>query len=229
MNLLEVNKIVEGRYDDDTATGTPAVAITQDDLYNFNLLLDIDRKYREEGLYLTNSHTEFYNAFELFDAVVEDELKEELFYAAKLGFFIKGVPSRLVYLLQLAIRKYTYPNYALAAIDRRVLAKYLKRGVLADGITIKDVIENLLGKSYQPLTEYTRAACYDDVAEVFVENTDRVMLVRKEFFEYFSNREDAKTVTYVKDEGVKVQDKLVRTLGNQLGITADEYDLRECM
>ena len=41
-----------------------------------------------------------FKTYELLDKVVSDDLKEELFYIAKTGFFFEGIPSKVVYLLQ---------------------------------------------------------------------------------------------------------------------------------
>lgn len=227
MTLLELNRIFEGKYIEEKGKADNQVQITEEDMIKFRELLTINDVF-SEGLSKTESATEYFHTYELLDRVVEDRLKEELFYTAKTGFFFEGIPSKVVYLLQRAIKRYNTPNNAINSIDVRVLSKYLKKGYLPENVTLKQVMENLIGREFQTLSESRLAVTYKDCVEVYVRNTDRVLIVPLSLESYFNSREDLEHVEYVKNIGVCIQGIPIRTLKGMLGVTFDEYDLREC-
>ena len=134
MNLLELNKIFEGKYIEKREKEEKQIQVTEENVIKFRELLMINDSFTE-GLNRTESAVEYFKTYELLDKVVSDDLKEELFYIAKTGFFFEGIPSKVVYLLQRAIKKYNTPNNAISSIDIRVLNKYLKKGYLPESVT----------------------------------------------------------------------------------------------
>ena len=227
MNLLELHKIFEGKYIEKREKEEKQIQVTEENVIKFRELLMINDSFTE-GLNRTESAVEYFKTYELLDKVVSDDLKEELFYIAKTGFFFEGIPSKVVYLLQRAIKKYNTPNNAISSIDIRVLNKYLKKGYLPESVTLKQVMENLIGREFQTLSEARLAVPYKDCIEVYVRNTDRVLIIPNTLEGYFNSREDLESVEYKKNIGVCIQDIPIRTLKNRLGITFNEYDLREC-
>ena len=228
MNLLQLNNILEGNYEAEVPMdGDSHKRITEADFNHFRELLVIDDAFTQ-GLQYTNSYKEYFDAYELLNKVVNPDLKEDLFYSAKLGFFYQGVPSRLTYLLHLALRKYHVPNYAINAIDIRYLARFLKRDELVGEVTIKQVIENLLGKSYLSLSKHRRCVKYGDIFEIYVENMDRVLILPEELEEITKSQEDLLSVEFVGNLGVCIRGIPIRTFAGKIGFTRNEYDLRGC-
>ena len=228
MTILEINRIVEGKYPSDAKPGKPEKTATLEQLEEFKLLLSINDAYLQK-LNQTEVAKEFYTACPLLDAVVEDDLKEDLFYATKLGFMYTGIPSKLVFLLKKGLKLVETPNRVIECMDMRLFGKYLKPGVLPEGITIKQILSNLIGTDYKTLTKARRKVKYKDFYEVYVDNTDRVVLLPECIAEQVDSSTDLKNVNYQKDIGVCVYNMPLRTFAGKLGITKDEYDLRECI
>ena len=108
MNLLELNKIFEGKYIEKREKEEKQIQVTEENVIKFRELLMINDSFTE-GLNRTESAVEYFKTYELLDKVVSDDLKEELFYIAKTGFFFEGIPSKVVYLLQ----RFSYFHFVL--------------------------------------------------------------------------------------------------------------------
>ena len=227
MNLLELNSIVAGKYTEGVGKNKTTRCITEEEFEDFRAMLSVNPANRD-FLNRTETASEFYEHVELADKYIDKEIKEDAFYAAKLGFFYAGVPSKLVYILRKAIRKYQSPNLALSAIDVRTISKYLKEGALPEGITIKNVIESILGRQCELLTSYRRKVKFKDWYEVYVPDVDRVLLLPEDLAKHIESLEDLENINYRKDVGVCVYDIPIRTMGNKVGVTVDEFDLRKC-
>lgn len=227
MNLLQLNEIFEGKYVDELKKSEVIKTITENDLNEFRELLSISDSF-SEGLNLTESYAEYFQTYEILGKSVNEDLKEDLFYAAKLGFFYEGIPSKIVYLLRKSLRKYNTPNNAISALDVRSISRYLKKGSLPEGVTLKMIMENIIGREFETITQYRRSVHFKEVTEVYVQNTDRVLVLPKELAVFVESQKDLESVQYVKNIGVCVHDIPIRTLGGKIGITFNEYDLREC-
>ena len=164
----------------------------------------------------------------------------ECFYATKLGYYMKNVPMRLVYILnKLNIsHQAKYVNVALnSAIP--LLSNYAKCKYTAEDGTeldIKSVIENVYGRSIKLINSSMRKVEYDDAVELYVPDekgkAGRVALLCPSMAKMLSP-EDCEKVYYNHSLGITLRTNNgeipIRTLGNRLGITRDEFDLRECI
>lgn len=227
MDLLQLNSIFDGKYTEELKKTDKNRTITIDDFNKFRELLSINESF-QSGLRLTDSSTEYFEAYDLLNMVVADEIKEDLFFTAKLGYFYEGIPSKIVYLLQKAIRSYNTPNNAISSLDIGRVGRFLKKGSLPDGVTLKQIMENIIGSEFQLLTKYRRSVQFKDSVEIYVENTDRVLVLPKDIAVLIESAEDLASVEYVKGVGVCVHGIPIRTLGGKIGLTLNEYDLREC-
>lgn len=228
MTLIAVNKLVDGKFPSDSIeadTNKKVQFTTQEDLEEFRQYLAINPQFMSL-LQMTDSHTEFFKACELLSKVVDKKLQEDLFYAAKLGFTYTDIPSKLVYLLRVAIRKTPSPNTAIESIDKTQLARYLKPGVLPEGITVKQVMTNLIGSDFKLLVPARRKAKYKDFYEVYVENVDRVVLLPETIASQITSRSDLCDINYKENTGVCLCDTPLRSLCGYFGIVKDEFDLR---
>ena len=228
MNLLKLNHIIEGYYEEELTQKTIDLYRigTEEEHIQFKNILNVSNIYTS-NMNMTEDYKEFFQAFELFRNVFPENLQEDIFYAAKLGFHFKGVPSKLVYLLKKSISTYTSPNVAVSAINRMAWGRFLKRGSIQDGITIKTVIDNLLGEAYTPLSEHRRKVKYRDWYEVYVENVDRVVLLNEEIARSIDSLDDLRNVKFSEEKGVLVYDSPLRVIGPYVGIINDDFDLRK--
>lgn len=228
MKLLELLDLCDGKFknvEETKQSKSKKRLCTLDEFNTFKEWLAFNEIYLY-GLKDTEESDEFYAAYEFLRELTPDEIKEDVFYATKVGYILEGVPSKLVFILKKALSKYKTPNVALSAIDRRLLSKYLTKDSLPAGITIRLIMEDILGCTITLLSEYKKSIRYRDVFEVYVENTDRVLVIPESMGDYVQTQQDLENVSYVKDLGVCLYDKPMRTLGGKLGVVTDEYDLR---
>ena len=230
MVLTTLNNLIDGKFDTKNSTEFKS-KFTIDELSEnvelFRELLLSNTKY-DNIFNKTDIPKVFYDACPLFQQVFPSRLQIEVFYATKLGFIYENVPSKLVYLLRLALKLTESPNLAIQALDEKQLAPYLKEEALPRDVTIKQIMANLLGTDFSLLTDTKRKVKYKDFYEVYVENVDRVILLPEDLAGYISSFEDLQNVNYKHDIGVCVYDTPIRTLGGRVGITFHEYDLRRC-
>lgn len=175
----------------------------------------------------TDNAYEFYEANEIMRELIPNDKKEEIFYALKLGFFFEGVPTKLTYLLKLGAKAHKYPNVMISSLNANQFDKYLTANHIVGKITILDIINSIYGHKCELLGKYKKRVVNNQAVEYYVPNTDRVLVVSPETAEYLSTAEDINALNYVKDVGVCIRDIPVRTLGGKIGLTVDEYDLRE--
>lgn len=225
MTLLELTKIVGGKYPKDAAP-MKYTSITQKELDEFIDMLNINEVYKQ-GIETTERPSEFYNAFALFDNAVPKGEKEELFYAAKLGFFYPEVPSKLVYILRKAVDAADSPNLAIEYLNTPAITEYICRGPLNCGITVYQLLCNLFGKSFKLLTSARRRAKFNDWWEYYIPDKDRVCLIPDDIAQGLSSREDLTSICYSEKMGVCVYEQPLRTMKGHLGITKNDFDLRE--
>ena len=227
MDLLELNSIFEGKYTGDKVVPKHRT-VTEEEFNEFKGLLGVSELY-VAALQNTEISSEFYDTCELLKRVISPEIQEDVFYAAKLGFYFEGVPTKLTYLLSKALKQYKYPNLAISAINRNSFGNYLKEGSLPEGVTVKRIISNLVGRPVTLLTKVNRKAETKLCCEMYVNNTDRVILLPRDISDQISTLEDMENIQYVEGVGVCLGDIPLRTFGGRTGLTKSDYDLRECM
>ena len=229
MTLLELNKLIDGKWAKDVEARKSVIkTATPEQFKTFRKYLAINDAYRDL-ITKTDSSTEFFESCPLLLSAVDEDVAEDLFYAMKLGFMYNDVPSRLVYYLQKAMRMAESPNLAISMLSGSEMKKYLRPGAIASDITVKQILTNLFGCEFKLLTTATRKVRFNDWYEVYVNNTDRVVLLPEDIAEAVDSREDLKNVNFKENVGVCVYDMPLRTFGNRLGITTDDYDLRGCI
>lgn len=227
MTLLEFNKIIDGK-PLESVKPVEYVGITMEDLEFFRRMLSIDPAMIP-ALHETSRSKEFFDAFPILDSIeYSKEQKEDLFYAVKLGYFYSGVPCKLVYLITKAIAATETPNQALCLLkDSKHVAKYLVDGAINNGITIKQVVANVLGSEFKTITNSRRKVKFNNFYEIYVENVDSIVLVPEDIAGQINSIGDLRAVSFVPNVGVCVHDIPLRTFGNRYGITVNEFDLRE--
>lgn len=228
MNLLELNEIVSGKYKESIKSGQAEKnrLAAESDVTLFKEALAINKEY-QRGFNITDSAKEFYESYELFNSIFDDCIKEDVFYANKLGYLFEGVPCKLTYILTKSIRANQTPNLALQSVSSLVWGRFLKNGTLREGITIKEILENIYGKNIVLLSEGVRKVKYDDFSEVYVENVDRIVLLPPDIADTLGSIEDLKSIVYKKGLGVCFDSVPLRVYNGRIGIVEDEFDLRD--
>lgn len=231
MNLLDINKIILG----DSPLEIPNDFKPYPD-YGKELkeLFKLAANYTNiETVRRTQSNVEFYESLPLLSALISDltkkdrALKKELFYAMYLGFYIPGVPSELVAMIQYTISKAKTPNRTISSLDSSKFSKYLKTPFSSDPKIIKKVIDTLFGYETQLLSSQL---CVEnkDVVEIYISNIDQVLLCNTSIRNKFNDVHDFSKLSYDKNLGVVLGESKIplRTLINVYGICTDDMDLR---
>lgn len=132
----------------------------------YKTLLDVHRYYKD-----------FFNAAYELGKLFPEEIHEDLFYAAKVGYFYDGIPSYLVYTIKECLTEYKCPNLIVKMIPHPHLRKYFSNGTLSK--TLYDVIASEFGKDYQVLDDNHLISRYeeDEIAEIYIPKEDMVAIV----------------------------------------------------
>lgn len=147
----------------------------------------------------------------------------ELFYSFKLGYNIEGIPSRLVFVINKAIEEYgmSHPNSTLWTCYKLITkyAKYYFKTEDGD-LNLQDVLYGLFKTKFDLITPRRNVSG----SEVYVHNKDTIALLPEDILTAI----DGKKVYYDK-EGLYVGEEktLLRIMNSRLGITLDDFDLRE--
>ena len=225
MNLVEMNEAI--------LTGSKkqqkVPVFNQEQLIGFKKLLKVSNVI--EGVYEeTEDSNSFFSMFPDIKKVAGGSVSVEMFYAAKTGFYYPGVPARLIYILNklFAGGKYESINASLNSAIK-LLQLYCKSSWKygEETVTMKDVIENITGKSVTLLTVSVPKTDANGVYEVWVPNVERVALLPQHIYEKLSYQ-DCEKIEYTPD-GLSLNGMLLRTFSDRLGITKSDFDLRECL
>lgn len=226
MNLLDYNKAIMGKEFIGAAPSEPRYFIDKDKLTYFKFIFSIHDSF-EALLRECDSHKVFYNKCDFISRMVPDEAKEEVFYTMKLGYFVEGIPSKLIYLVKKAKETYDTPNVAINYINKTELRKYLYEGALKNGLTVLDVFNNIYGYPVQLLTNICLKAKNGNAYEFFIKDKEEVCVVPEDIANAIPSMSDVGSLNYVKDVGVCVGDIPIRILADKCGIIFNEFDLRK--
>jgi hypothetical protein len=179
----------------------------------------------------TDDANSFFTVYPSVKQIIGTKKCVECFYACKLGYYIEGVPSKLVYIV----------NKIFKENDKRFVNKSLNTALpllkpyvncqfkgTNDDYTVKDIIENACGHSVKLLTPAELKVQVGTDWEVFIPNVERVALLSDELGSQFSYQ-DCERLEFKKDLGIVLGNIPIRTLNNKLGVVKDDFDLRECI
>lgn len=174
----------------------------------------------------------FLKKYPAFARVLGSDKAVECFYAYRLGFSFNGVPNKLVYILDTVNKMSdgTKPNVAIWRGSNYVSRYADKTFVTPDGeeYTVKDVIDNVFGQNVKLLNDFDNKASIENGFEIYVKECDRIALLPTDIGEQLSN-EDIQKITYSTKSGLMLGDIPLRTFNGRLGVTFDDFDLRECL
>ena len=172
------------------------------------------------------SYTDFYNFCPDFAVWFPKSEQQELFYAAKNGSMVLGVPSKLVYLLKRALAEYPAPNLAIKYLPIRTLTSYFSQGAFAEGISLYAIICNLIHSSYTVFDKNHRKNQCNGFTEIYIKYEDMVALVSDEIAIQLDD-DFIKTIKLTRDGLMGEGGVLISKLGGREGIVNSFYDLRK--
>jgi len=100
--------------------------------------------------------------------------KEEVFYCMKISNPIIGVPSSIVYILNI----FKQGKYFLAELPRAIPSKFMERLITLENAI--EVVSFIMGVDFIPLTSSRIFVPSSDAIEVYIMNVDRVALMHKD-------------------------------------------------
>lgn len=224
MNYMELVDIVKGHYSEEKDVSGRYSLATVEDVQYFKTMLRIDNSYLT-GFKKTNSFKEFFEAYEVFDNTFDKKLQEDVFYSAKLGYFLEGIPSRLVYLLKKSVDQNPTPSVALQGVSPLAWDRFLKAGSLPEGVVIKDVLDAIYGYETQIIDKTQLKVRHEEFSEIYIENVDRICLLPNTIADQF-DLSDLSMIEYVPKKGVCFDGVPIRFFDGRDGIILDEFDMR---
>lgn len=226
MNLLELNdKILISKK---KTVNVPT--FSDDKLKEFKEIISISMNMKNSFQMLDDSNA-FFKAFPDVKKVLGVKICTEIFYACKLGYYYEGVPAKLVYILQKAIVNHgkEYPNVTLNSavnlLKPYACAQYKCNNNI---VTVKDVLDNVFGYSVQLLTTAKTKIKPGLYWEVFIPDVERVAIMPDDIASMISYG-DCDKLSFDFRKGIMLEDVPVRTMNGRVGITKNDFDLRECI
>lgn len=225
MNLIEMNdKIMGGK-----KKTVKVASVSQEKLIEFKSLVSIS-KLAENAFEQLEDANAFYKMFPYIKKIIGTNICVEVFYACKMGHFYEGIPAKLTFILEKAVRTGD-KSHVNAMLNPAVslLRTYADASWKYDGktITMKELIENITGEPVTLITSSTLKVQARDCWEVYIKDAERVALIPNDIATMFSYG-DCEKLHFDIGKGIMLGDIPVRTLNNRIGITKDEFDLREC-
>lgn len=172
----------------------------------------------------------FYKMYPDIREVIGKTFASDVFYAYKVGYVYKGVPNKLCYILKLAKESdagLDAPNLGLSKASK-LLRKYIGQVYSCNGVelTVKDIVDNVYGKSVRLLTDGTRKVRNGSFWEVYVPGIDRVLLLPSDIADSITF-DDCCSLQWDPNVGVVSNGTALRFFNHRVGITTDDFDLRE--
>lgn len=206
------------------------IPVTSGSITLFDQILDMDDMIKAT-FDATESATKFYQIYPDIKEALKGQDYKSIFYAYKLGYAYTGVPNDLAYVLYKSLSGLgkKYVNTAIFGAFQ-YLKSYADTQWISEAgeFTLKDLIDNVYGKHASLITESNPIVKSDDSYELYVGNVDRVALLPDDIGKTISF-DDAQKIEFDQDKGIMLGTIPLRTFNNRLGVTLDDFDLRECI
>ena len=150
----------------------------------------------------------------------------ELFYQSKLGYYIEGVPSKVVYILHKALKALgtDTPNTTLYSVYGILLPfAYDKYKHKDKELNLLDIVYTVFKHKFEPLTNKRKS--YGD--EFYLYDDNLIAILPKDIQEQVKGKDikfDKKLGLYIEDGDSK---SLLRLMNGRIGVTRNDLDLRE--
>lgn len=209
---------------------------TNDEVTEFCNILSVNRRY-ETLISITNSANSFFKAASDIAKLFPDIIHDDLFYSVKNGVRYDGVPSKLLYLILRAKDMYKYPNLSMSMIKRQDILNFCVEGILPEGLTVWDIVQNVWKSDVLPLTGRRLKAIYSGMYEVYVptmimpngdkvDKFDQVAVVNSKIIDRVSDI-NWRTFYLKEDVGLIANNTILRYLDGMYGVVKDDLILTE--
>lgn len=151
---------------------------------------------------------------------------QELFYQNKLGYYIEGVPSKVIYILQKAIKELgsDCPNTTLYSVYGILFPfAYNKYSHKGEDLNLLDIVFAVFKHKFEPLTNRRKSSG----DEFYVYDENLIAILPKDIQEQVKGKDikfDKKLGLYIEDGGNK---SLLRLMNGRIGVTRNDLDLRD--
>lgn len=151
---------------------------------------------------------------------------QELFYQNKLGYYIEGIPSKVVYILQKAMKEVgtDNPNTALYSVYGILFPfAYNKYQHKDEELNLLDVVFATFKNKFEPLTNRRKSSG----DEFYLYDENLIAILPKDIQEQVKGKDikfDKKLGLYIEDGEQK---SLLRLMNGRIGVTRSDLDLRE--
>lgn len=227
MNLIEMNKII-------LSNKKKVVSIpilTQEDVILFKQTLLISKGV-SDMFEKTDDSNSFFTVYPDVKKIVGARKCVECFYAVKLGYYVADVPTKLLYILNKLFKDndILYPNTALNKATKYLMPYIKSTFKVSDGtVDVHGVINSVANRHVTLLTDTCLTSTMPGAdTEVFIRNCNRVAILPKSMAEMLSPS-DIESLSFNVEKGIVLGDIPIRTLGNRIGLTKDDFDLRMCV
>ena len=186
----------------------------------------------------TNNSKVFYAEYKNLEFPYGKQLAAEFFYMTKLktefnrDYRYKGIPAKLEYLIRAAqTLPWETPNQLLSMCYRAIneFAPYTYE-TSAGVLNLLGVFSIIIQEDFEPVTDAVRKVYneYHNVYEVYVENVDMIAFLPEDIAGCIRAK-DLDVVTFDKKIGLLYKNIPLRTLGGRIGLTTDDFDLRNAV
>lgn len=226
MNLIELNDIILSKKKEHT----DVYRVTDEDIELFQKVVFMEKSSKVLFEQVDDSNY-FFGVYPDIKKIIGSNKCVECFYAIKLGRWMDGIPIKLQYILRKVFETYDrkYVNVGLnSAVG--LLKNYASLSFDVDGeeYTIKDVIENVCNSTVKLLNSSVNKVQIGNVYEIYIPDAERVALIPYDIGSKLSY-EDCDRLRFDIKTGITFRGIPIRTFGDRLGITKDDFDLRECI
>lgn len=224
--LLELAPFIEGR-----AFTSEALSFQRGDAEiqsTFNNMLADDAVAKQQFDQLED-YKDFFATEPDFDYYIPKAYHEECFYTAKNGAMYFEVPAKCLYLLRQCYEAvHEIPNLIFKVAPVNEMTKWFSRDYFLNGLSMKDVIKNLINPDYEPLSSSKLRNAVETpnpFTEIYITQTDMVAAVPNDIAKAL-NDENILNIK-VLPSGLCIDKHYLRTYGNRFGAINSVYDLRD--
>lgn len=179
----------------------------------------------KDNIEATDNFKAFYEAEPDIARMIEDEKKEEFFYAAKLGMCSPVIPAKYLFLLKKSYETYGTLNNIGFVLPKSNLKELFSKGTLAEGYTLEEVIRSLIQREYTPFRKGSyKNAIGEDSIELFLEKINRVAIVPEDIASRLTD-DDIRLIE-VKKGLLTLNGVNILSTNKYLGVSRKVYDLR---
>ena len=160
---------------------------------------------------IAENYKEVSEAYPIIECIL-GKRAEDTFYSYKLGYRIKGVKSKYVFLLQKALGKFP-PNAALTRINSTDLKSIALITYQEEDGSLLKLINTITNKNNSIIDKDNLVTVNEGVYEAYIESIDEVCILPRTMGEHLlRKRGDVKLLTYDEVEGVMFDGISVQSL-----------------